>query len=298
MKYLLLISLAVLSACSSAEQKRSIKVENVTNEDFKKPKVLAAKDIPDYYPENIAAASPALQDETLDRYSADELKKLAESTDPLLEISLLCSKRDFEKSFAVASKIFNEYQKVPGYWNVVANCHLNQGSYRKALLFYNKALEINSGYGPALNNIGVMYSRQGLDQKALIAFERANKQAKFSKTPKYNLARVYLAYGLVDLALPLFQALHSNSLQDADLLNAMGTCYFLISDYQRAWTYFQKIPADLWENAEYGLNIAVTLSKISKKAEGLKVLKNTQEPKNGKLRNYYAAVEKQLGALE
>jgi tetratricopeptide (TPR) repeat protein len=298
MKYLLLSFITLLVACSSADQKKSVRVENVTNDDFKKPKVLAAKDIPDYYPENIPAASPALQDETLDRYTTDELKKLADSSDPLLGISVLCSRKDYEKSFALASKVFNEYQKVPGYWNIVANCHLNQGSYRKALLFYNKALEINPGYGPALNNIGVMYSRQGLDQKALIAFERANKQAKFSKTPKYNLARVYLAYGLVDLALPLFQALHSNSPQDADLLNALGTCYFLMSDYQRAWSYYQKIPADLWENAEYGLNIAVTLSKTSRKAEGLKVLKNTQEPKNGKLRNYYAAVEKQLGASE
>ena len=297
MKFFLFTSLVLLGACSSTGS-RSTKVENVTNEDFKKTKVLAAKDIPDFYPDNTPSASPALQDETLDRYSVGELSKLADSRDPLLEISLLCSKREFEKSFAVASKIFNGYQKVPGYWNIVANCHLNQGSFRKALLFYNKALEINPGYGPALNNIGVMYSRQGQDQKALIAFERANKQAKFSKTPKYNLAKLYLAYGLVDLALPILQALHTNSPEDADLLNAMGTCYFLMSDYQRAWSYYEKIPADLWHNAEYGLNIAVTLSKTSRKPEALKVLRNTQEPKNPKLKNYYAVVEKQLGALE
>lgn len=293
-----ILLLAFIVACSSAEKKSERNSEapaKVTKQAFKKEKTLANNEVPDYYTPQTTTVNPALQDETLDRYSAEEIAAMADATDPLMEISLRCSRGDYKTAFAVASKNFNKYQKVAAYWNQVANCHLNQGSHRKALLFYNKALEVKPNYIPALNNIGVMYSRMDQDQKALVAFERANSASKFAKTPRYNLAKMYLVYGLAEPALPILKGLLDSSPQDMDLQNAVANAYFLMSDYNQANSYFQKIPNDFWSRPEIGLNLAVTLKKLGKTEEAIQLMDKVQKPKNAALSRYYTSVENYLG---
>lgn len=294
MKYTIL-SLIFLAACSSAPEKTKKPAPVVKNEAFEKVKPLSAAEVSEFYQGNVPSMNPALQDETLDRYSAEELAALNVSADPLMQMSVMCSKRDFAGAFQIAAKNFNLYQKVAPYWNQVANCHLNQGSYRKALLFYNKAIEVKPNFVPALNNIGVMYARQDQDQKALVAFERANRQSKFSKTPRYNMAKLYLTYGLAESALPVFQSLLSESPQDIDLLNAVGSSYFLLSDYNQALSHFKQIPQAEWQRAEIGLNLAYTLSKLGKTKEASEVFAQVKEPKQANLKRYYSTIESQLG---
>lgn len=292
MKYIIL-PLVFLAACSSTKEKVP-KEPVISNESFKKERPLSNTQVPDYYQGTTQALSPALQDETLDRLSSAELAKVS-SPDPLVEIAVRCSRKDFQGAFSVAERSFGRYQKVAAYWNLVANCHLNQGSQRKALLFYNKALEVQKNYVPALNNIGVMYARQGQDQKALVAFERAQKEGKFSKTPRYNLAKLYLAYGLADSSLPIFQSLLSEAPQDVDLLNAVASSYFIQSDYGRALSYYQKIPQPEWKRAEIGLNLAMTLKKLGQTKEANQVFGIIESPQTSELKQYYALIKSQLG---
>lgn len=301
MKFLKLSTLLLLASCASAPKEKYLDLETppkVSNDSFKKEKQLKSTEVQDFYTGNAKALSPALQDETIDRFSSDELTQFVDSTDPILEIALLCNESDYEEAFKKAALSFNRYQKVAIYWNVVANCHLGRGSFRKALLFYNKALEVKPNYVPALNNIGVMYSRQGQYQKAQVAFERAYNQSKFSKTPRYNLAKLYLTYGLADFALPIIQGLSSSAPTDIDLLNALASCYFLKSDYQTAMTVYQKIPKNLWANAEIGLNIAMTLKYLNRAEDAKKVFLAVQNPAMNELKRYYTSVGKILGDNE
>ncbi len=298
MKTSYLVILLFLAACSSQKgpsSRRGEAPENVSKSSFKKEKVLLPQEIKDYIADQAKSESPALQDESLDRYSSEELKKLEGTKDPLMAISLSCSKGDYESGFAMASKNFNRYQKIPAYWTVVANCHLLQGNQRKALLFYNKAIEVSPGYIPALNNIGVLYSRQGEDQKALIAFDKANKQSRFTKSPRYNLARLYLRYGLAEMALPFYQGLLNDSPNDLDLINAVAHCYFIMSDYQKASAYFSKLPAKMLEKAEFGLNYAMTLKKLGKSKEALALIDKMEKPKSKAVQDYYAQISTVLG---
>lgn len=297
MKYIIL-PLLLMVACSTTKEKTSQVPEKISNESFKKEVPLSNAQVQDFYQGNAASLSPALQDETLDRFSTSELEKVNTSADPLMDISVRCAQRDFNGAFTIAAKYFNRYQKVAPYWNQVANCHLNQGSFRKALLFYNKALEVKPNYVPALNNIGVMYARQDQDQKALVAFERAHKVAKFSKTPRYNLAKLYLTYGLADQALPIFQSLLNEAPQDIDLLNAVGSAYFLLSDYARAVNFYQNIPQNEWSRAEIGLNLAMTLKKLGRNKDALGVFNMVEKPRTANLKQYYASIKSQLGDAE
>ncbi len=297
MKYSLLV-LAFFVGCSSADKRaesESVTPDKVTNQSFKKERPLTNNEVQDFYATPTTSLNPALHDETLDRYTVDEIAAMAESTDPLMELALRCSKRDFQNAFAVAAKNLDRYQKVAAYWNLVANCHLNQGSQRKALLFYNKALEVKPNYVPALNNIGVMYTKMDQDQKALVAFERAHNASKFAKTPRYNLAKMYLIYGLAEPALPLLKGLLDATPTDLDLLNAVANTYFLMSDYKTAFSYFQRIPAGHWSKPEIGLNLSVTLKKLGKAEDARKVFGSVQRPKSSGLGRYYGSVENFLG---
>jgi tetratricopeptide (TPR) repeat protein len=297
MKYL--IPLLLITACASTPDKAQQKdPEKVTSQSFKKERPLTNSQVSDFYEGNVQAISPALQDETIDKYNNAELKSIKTAGDPLLEIAVKCHQREFKEAFLIASQNFSRYQKVAAYWNQVANCHLNSGSYRKALLFYNKALEVSRDYVPALNNIGVMYSRQGQDQKALIAFEKANRNSKFSKTPRYNLARIYLTYGLAEQALPLFQSLLEESPTDIDLLNAVASSHFILSDYQKALNTYQLIPKNHWKSAEIGLNISLTLKKVGRTEDAKKVFDMVAKPEKTHLKSYYSTVASQLGDAE
>ncbi len=300
MKFLTIFIFLLVVGCASAPESKPVVAvpKAVPNEAFKKEKQLKTDEVLDYYAGSAKALSPALQDETLDRYSDDELTQFVEDADPLLELSLLCREGDYEGAFNRASKVFNRYQKVALYWNLIANCHLNSGSYRKALLFYNKALEIQPNYVPALNNVGVMYSRQGQHQKALVAFERAYNQSRFSKTPRYNLAKLYLTYGMAQQALPIFQGLLNTSPTDVDLLNAVATCHLLLSDYASAMAFFQRIPAKYWAQAEIGLNVAITMKKLNRPEDARKTFLSIQSPASTELKRYYASVGKILGGVE
>src|SRR5690606_26483309 len=259
-------------------EKKEPTSREVPNQAFKKERPLSTREIKDFYSANISTLTPALQDETLDRHAPAEISQVKDSADPLLTIAVRCGRGEFADAFSVAGKAFDRYQTIPAYWTLVANCPLKQRNAREALLFYNKALEVSPVYVPALNNIGVLYSRQGQDQKALVAFEKAYKSSRFSKTPRYNLAKTYLTYGLSDEALPILKALLSDSPQAVDLLNSVATAYFLMSDYAQAAHYYQKIPAGLWASAEIGLNYALTLKKLGRGADAAKVFNGVKFP--------------------
>jgi tetratricopeptide (TPR) repeat protein len=294
-RVLLFLSLLVLASCSSDKKSKNSAEPEVTQDMFKKERALKSSEVADFYSGNQAAMNPGLQDETLDRFSPEEREKFEDAKDPLLLISLHCHRKEFEKAFAVSEANFHRYQKIAAYWNLVANCHLKQGSMRKALLFYNKALEVKPNYVPALNNIGVMYNLQGEPQKALVAFERAYQKSKFSKTPRFNLAKLYLKNGLADLALPLFEGLLKEAPSDVDLLNSVASAYFIKGNYETALSYYQKIPRDLWSKPEIGLNLAWTLKLVNRKEDAVKVFDYVDEPDSGKLKDYYRVVKRQLG---
>lgn len=295
MKYLLVVSLIFLGACASKPQKTSAPEVSISNSDFKKDAPLRSSEVKDFYVGGPKSINPALQDETLDRLTSKEIKELKTQGDPLIEIAYNCASKDIDEGLKIASRYFNRYQKIPQYWNLIGNCHLKKGSQRKALLFYNKALELNANYVPALNNIGVMYTHQGQFQKALVAFERANNKSKFAKTPRYNLAKLYLMYGMADAALPHFQSLLNQAPQDVGLLNAVAASYFIIGDYPKALSFYQQIPKGETERPEIGLNYAMTLSRLGQKKDAVNVFESVDAPKSGELKNYYSVVKSRLG---
>lgn len=305
MKFLLLSLALLLAGCGSTGTKQaadgggtndfSIDIGDDENEKvdlppqgFQKKQKLAYNKADDHY--EAPTAANALASESADRMGKSETAGLK---DPLGTMMVTCYQRNFEKGFAIASELFDTHQNLPTYWNQVATCHLLQGSERKALLFYNKALEVTPNYVPALNNIGVIYSKSGQDQKALVAFQKALANGKFTKTPRYNLAFMLLRYGLAEEALGHFRGLSEEAPQDAELRIGLANALALTQRWPEAWEQFGQVPAELRRRSDVGLNMALAAQHAGDPQSARSILDATEVGSAD--RDYAAEIRRSLG---
>lgn len=290
----LLLLLGLVSCASTGSKDGQVDIDSLTNEDFKKEAPIPYTKEQDYYKDVKDDYSLALNDETLqlldDLDNSEEMNK-----DVLSQISRLCYQKDFNEAFAVADKIYEKYRNNPIYWNQMGTCFYLKKEDRKALLYYNKALEFNSSYVPSLNNIGVMYVRQGEDQKALVAFERAKKGGNFSKTPRFNVGQLYLKYGLSKQALSVFSSLYQMNKNDVDVINGLASAQLMNGDYSSSVKTFKTISSNYQERHYIGINYALALFLDGKKDEAKDVLDDVDNDKLGAWKDYYTKVSSYIG---
>jgi tetratricopeptide (TPR) repeat protein len=205
----------------------------------------------------------------------------------------LCYEKKFSEAFKLADSLFFTYQKHPSYWNQLASCYLIQGVERKAMLFFNKALEVMPMYVPALNNIGVIYHMNGQDQKSLVALEKALSQSKFSKTPRYNLAFLYLQYGLAIKAKDLFAGLVEESPADVEVRSGLANSYAMLKNWDSAIEEFMKIPDAERGRPEIGLNFSLAAYYSGKRDLALSIFKAVKV--SPAYRAYANVVAKEIG---
>ncbi len=297
MKYLLVF--LVLAGCAGGESK---KVETssadpasgvvIKNQDFNRAKPLVYSPQQDFYPSPKEGAQTALQNESASQ-DLDRIKQLTGGKEPLVVMMTSCYARNFEQAFKVAESIYDSHQNLPTYWNQVATCYLLQGNERKALLFYNKALEVTPQYVPALNNIGVMYEKNNQDQKALVALQRALKSGKFTKTPRFNLGHLFLSYNLADEALPLFRGLADEAPADVDVRAGLANSLAQLGRWQDAWDEFSRIPDKQRRRSDVGLTMALSAHRLGKEAMAKEIFQATEVSDNDQ--SYAASIRRLIG---
>jgi Flp pilus assembly protein TadD len=165
--------------------------------------------------------------------------------------------------------------------------------YRKAILYFNKSLEFKPNYSPALNNIGVMYREMGDDQKAEVAFDSATKSSPYAKTPRFNLAQIYLEYGLSGNA-----RTHLNVLVkaggDSTVYNSMAISYLMENNLKLAGKYFSKVNHDDLEKPEFGINYALYLIRIKQLEKAEDVISDIEIDNKSKYFRAYTKLQKEV----
>lgn len=291
------VTFCLISCSTTKKEPESISgVEGIRNEDFKKVKPVEKSQVRDYFTNNRQVLqNPVLKDETIERLTTEEVKEFRGDKDPLVAMAFLCNQRKYKEAYALASSSYDRLHKIPSYWNQLGICYLDQKEFRKSLLYFNKALEVQKDYVPTLNNFGVMYARLGQPQKAIVAFERAANVGKFSKTPRYNLAKLYLEYGLSAKALPILQSLSNQVHIDVGITNSIATAHLMQGDHSTAITFFNQLSPKLWEKPEIGINFALAHYLAGNRAQALKIYKNLSKPKQQDLKNYYNLMAQKIG---
>ena len=126
-------------------------------------------------------------------------------------------------------------------WNGLGNCYFRAGKTRVALLNYLKALSINSKHGPSLNNLGVAWLILGDKAKALTHFKKSLRLSKFSKVPRWNLARLYLRHRHFWSANKHFKSLYKLNKSDVSVLEGLAFSSHGKGSLKDAGKYYKKL---------------------------------------------------------
>jgi tetratricopeptide (TPR) repeat protein len=295
----LFILINLLVACSSSN-KKSVHDEKkdefywIENSDFVPPKLQSYRRDMDYFSGSNGQID-VLSKESLARASTPRLESVARKDQPIGQANSLCHQNQFDQAKTILRKNFLKYHKHPSYWNQVGVCYFLKGEQRKALLFFNKARELDSKYSPAINNLAVLYLQRGEDAKALEALLSVSKMDRKAKTPKFNLAQLYLRYGFFDQAFPLLTSLNRSGEKDVDVINGLATYHLSKGNPARALELFAAIPAIYSSKPYIALNYVLALILSNKKEEARELIRRVDSKSLETLSRQYKKLQELLG---
>ena len=288
-----LLPILILVGCATSQPKKGYDIGDIKNDDFKKIEKVSYSSADDRFKQVESDLTDALNEESIQRVftygGSVEVKGV------LGEIGKLCYENKFKEAFILVKINNKAYNDNPIFWTQVGTCYLLEGNSRKALLFYNRALGIKGDYAPALNNLGVMYMRENDFSRALVAFERARKNTAFGRTPRFNLANLYLSFGLYQQAESHLLTLGQVSKKDVDVLNMLGTSYLMQGKADLAIKNFENIDSDFLENPKFGINYALALYMGGRPDRARDVLDDVKQKDLRQWKDYYKSVSKFIG---
>ncbi|MEI8348093.1 MAG: tetratricopeptide repeat protein, partial [Pseudomonadota bacterium] len=152
-------------------------LENVQNEDFAPKAQVKYRPSADNFI-GLDNDHDSLAKESLARLPEPQLAEVAKGEEPINKILGYCYHREFEQAFKVIDQIYRPYRNHPSYLTAIGTCYYLKGQSKKALLFYNKARDLDPKFAPVYNNMGVLYQQEGKDQKG---HQKKEKKMKFKK---------------------------------------------------------------------------------------------------------------------
>jgi tetratricopeptide (TPR) repeat protein len=290
MKTIMLLSLILFVGCASSGKKGRINPDDVENKDFKKVKPVRYNSDNDYFKKVDSIDTAVLNDESMARL--DDFSDVSDE-DVFTEIAKNCYEKEYDTAWEVIRENHDKFRTNPAFWNQVGNCYLRRNEFRKALLYYNKSLEFKSNYVPALNNVGVMYWKKNELQKALVAFKKARDGDRFAKTPRFNLAMLYLQHGLSDKAIKTLNSLINLGKTDVDVRSGLASAFAMNKDYNRAISYCKDLSSH-FNKAHVGVSCAMAYFNKGDKEKASDVISKVDEDRLGPWKSYYKEVRKKV----
>ena len=287
MKLIFLIIALFIVGCASTENSNESNNKEITNNDFQKKPLVKF----DSRSDNFSLEDQnLLSSESIYRLDGDDISDSDLGGIPLSDIISLCYQRQYDRAFRLIDGYYASYKKHANYWNQVGSCYFLQNDFRKAILFYNQALDLNKRYAPPLNNLWVMFIRQKKYQQAMEYLKRAAKYSPRSRTPIFNLAHLYLQFGLVDRAKRLFGVLNNKYANDTDVLSGLGSSHLMSGEVNSALEYFKQIDDKYLWRPDISLNYAMALRKVGNKEDAIDVFGRINRSKVGHFKDYYNKV--------
>ena len=128
----------------------------------------------------------------------------------------------------------------PDIANDIGSIALSNGSNTSASLWYEKALEININYVPAINNLANIKRKRGLNQEAADLFKRATEIDPQNVKSYLGAAASFLALGDLDRAhLFIIQAISLNP-NFPGVNEIIGIIFHNQKNVQKAFDSYQK----------------------------------------------------------
>jgi serine/threonine protein kinase/Flp pilus assembly protein TadD len=151
--------------------------------------------------------------------------------------------KDSEKYDRIRLQIVEKYPKEKEVFLSLGESYSNRGAYNKALIEFNKALDLDPDYGEALNDLGYLYLDVGDFPKAIEHLKKYVSLSPGEANPVDSLAEAYFDMGRLDEALVNYkEELKINSGLENPYFS-IGYIYALRAEYAEAMRWIDQFIA-------------------------------------------------------
>lgn len=215
-----------------------------------------------------------LRFESLNRYDSDRLLAITKENKTIA----MCHKGLYNEAIEEFKLQLDAQKTNPKYWNHLATCYLLNTKLSQAKFYFDLALKTvgNDKTMESIihNNIGIYYTKLKQDDLALSEFNKSITLSKKYLTPQYNMAQIYLKFGLYNKAKNILNLLISRNPKDIDFINSIGHLNLMTGQYKKALYFYSQIPQKYMHRDDYATNYSMALYMSGKYKEALKVIKS------------------------
>lgn len=138
------------------------------------------------------------------------------------------------------------------------NLSYKEKMYQDAIRYYNEAIEVDSTFAQAYNNLGIVYLKTGKLDKALIAYNHSIKYAPGIKNTYYNRSNILYEMGEFEKSLDDLNRIQNNYSDQEAIHFLKGLSFFNLRQYDSAdYSFKNALDLDV-TNIENYLNLAST----------------------------------------
>ena len=184
----------------------------------------------------------------------------AEVLQAMLELYLL--QRDTGAAIATADRFAREFSPTAKTWNGRGVALQLEGRHAESEESYKHALEIDSSYPFAQNNLGVLIWHKGDTKAAINAFRRALQAPAPPVEARLNLALGLFRRKHIDLALEAYRQVLSAAPEHPVAWNGIGLILVELEKYSDARNAFARAIQSNPDFAEAHYNLSFTLSNL------------------------------------
>lgn len=217
-----------------------------------------------------------LRFESLNRYDSHRLETSKYSAKAIT----LCHKEQYNLAYDIFKKQLDQQKENPIYWNHLATCYLLEKKFSRAKFYYDIAINLapknSKTKAIIMNNLGLYYLNMQRPYMAHDSFIQSIKIYPKYKTPKYNMAQIYLKFSQFNKAQKILMSLHSNSKKDIDFIYGLGHLYLMQGKYKLAKKYFELVPQQYLTRDDIATNYALSLYFIGHMDKAYQIIKNAK----------------------
>lgn len=174
-----------------------------------------------------------------------------------------------QKKYPEALEIFNHYLKKhqdSETYNNIGVIYEELDKQQKAIIAYEKSIELDPEYALSYNNLGVIYSEQKTYEKATKYFQKAIKKDPHFLNAYNNLASIHLIHQQYNTALALYNKAYEIFPGNRYILLNIAVTYHHIQDEKNTLFYLKKaVSAGLDKDLILTHDLLSTIHNLDKK---------------------------------
>jgi len=204
------------------------------------------------------SALDGLRFESLSRYNHKRLETIKTNKSELAA----CHDGRYNEALNSFKSTLDKDKNNAKYWNTIATCYLLKRELPKAKFYYDLALKTSGSKRMKAvinNNLGLYFNLRGLDSLAIHSFKESIKMNSELLTPKYNLGKLYLRFGLYKKAKTILTSLYKLAPKDIDFVASLGHLSLMTGNYKKAKWYYNQMPKEYLKRDSHATNYAMAL---------------------------------------